>query len=125
MAKDESKRLNPAIIANDEAAFNKLQGIAGYAPSNPACAIAALHEAFDQLQSERLEEDQSLAAFTTARDKASAAEWKVHNLMLLAKDQVRAQFGKDSTQLQEIGLKKISDYKRPVRKGNASTRPPA
>ena len=125
MAKDETIRLNSAVIDADAAAFNKLQGIEGYAPTNPACAIAALREAFDQMQAERLAEDQTLAALATARDKASAAEWRTHNLMLLAKDQVRAQFGKDSTQLQEIGLKKTSDYRRPARKGkDNATRPP-
>ena len=126
MAKNETKRLSSAVIASHKAAFNKLQGITGYAPSNPACAILALREAFDQLQAEHLAEDQSFAVFTTARDKASAAEWRIHNLMLLAKDQVRAQFGKDSTQLQEIGLKKTSDYRRPARKSkDNATRPPA
>ena len=36
-------------------------------------------------------------------------------------------FGKDSLELQEIGLKKISDYKRPSRKAkpNAGAKPAA
>ena len=79
-----------------------------------------------QLKADRIEEDQAVAALATTRDKASAAEWKVHNPMLLAKDQVRAQFGKDSTELQEIGLKRTSNYRRPGRRGRAKvSQPPA
>ena len=33
--------------------------------------------------------------------------------MLSAKDAVRAQYGKDSPQVQEIGLKRASEYKNP------------
>ena len=45
--------------------------------------------------------------------------------MLGAKDQVKAQFGKDSIQLQELGLKKTSDYKRPGRKTKSKALKPA
>ena len=43
--------------------------------------------------------------------KAQLREWAFHNLILGAKEQVIAQYGKDSTQVQELGLKRKSDYK--------------
>ena len=59
-------------------------------------------------------------AFAIARDIAINEELAVRNLMLGVKDQVKAQFGKDSTQLQELGLKRVSEYKTRKPKANAS-----
>jgi hypothetical protein len=42
-------------------------------------------------------------------------QWAFHNLMLRAKDQVRAQFGRDSNEVQALNLKKTSEYKAPQR----------
>ena len=36
--------------------------------------------------------------------------------MLGSRDQVVAQFGKDSNEVQAVGRKKVSEYKKPVRK---------
>ena len=120
MAKDESKRLPRPTLAEDEAAFNALQKIAGYAPANPSYAIAVITQAFDAMRNLQAAEDQAAAALATARDAAASQEWAVHNLMLGAKDSVRAQFGKDSTQVQELGLKRASDYKSRGPKGKAA-----
>ena len=61
------------------------------------------------------------AALDTARDDAAAAEWAFHNAMLGGKDQVKAQFGDDSNELQSLGLKKKSEYKSP--KANPPKKP--
>ena len=55
-------------------------------------------------------------ALDSARDNAAAAEWDFHNTMLGVKDQVVAQYGKDSNELQSMGLKKASERKAPKRK---------
>ncbi len=60
-------------------------------------------------------EAQAAAALAAARDNAVAAEWEFHNLMLGAKDRVIAQFGRDSNEVQAIGLKKASERKAPTR----------
>jgi hypothetical protein len=111
MAKDESKRVSRTTLADDETAFNALRKIDGYAPANPNYAVAAVTQAFNAMQDLQAAEDQAAAALATARDAATSQEWSFHNLMLGAKDSVRAQFGKDSTQVQELGLKRASDYK--------------
>lgn len=111
MAKNETSRIKPTTLADDEAAFNALQNVTGYAPANPAYAITSLTQAFADMRAAQAAEDQAVAALATARDQAVSKEWAVHNLMLGVKDQIRAQFGKDSTQVQELGLKRVSEYK--------------
>lgn len=111
MAKNQTRRLRPVDIAKDEAAFHALQKVTGYAPNNPAYALQAISQAFADLRAKQALEDQAVAALATARDEATNQEWVVHNLVLGSKDQVRGQFGKDSLQVQEIGLKRTSDYK--------------
>ena len=56
-------------------------------------------------------------AHAAARDNATAREWEFHNLMPGAKDQVTAQFGRDSNEVQALGLKKSSERKAPKRSG--------
>lgn len=121
MAKNENRRLKPSTIAEDEAAFNALQKVAGYAPANSAYSLAAIAQALEDMRAAQAAEDQQAAAHVTARDFANVKEWIVHNLILGAKDQVRAQFGKDSPQLQEIGLKRTSEYR--TRRPKARTAP--
>jgi hypothetical protein len=113
MAKDESKRLPPGTIADDEAAFNALQKVDGYTPSNASYAVAAITQAREDMKASQAAEDQAAADLKTARDVAASKEWAFHNLMLGAKDQVRGQFGKDSVEVQAIGLKRKSEYKSP------------
>src|SRR5436305_14260375 len=106
MAKDQTKRVNRDDLDKDQVAFNALQKIDGYAPSNPAHALQSLQTAFDEMRAAQTAEDQAAVAMATARDTAASKEWAVHNLMLGGKDQVKAQFGKDSNEVQALGLKK-------------------
>jgi hypothetical protein len=115
MAKNESTRLKPSILQADEDGFAALQNITGYAPANPTYAIAVITAAQTALEEARDAEAQAEAAAATARDRAVAREWGFHNLMLGVKDQVIAQFGKDSNEVQAVGLKRKSEYKSPSR----------
>lgn len=116
MAKDESKRLNPAALEADKTAFAALQSITGYTPANPAFTLAAISTANAALTAAQQAEAQAVAAAANARDDAVAKEWAFHNLMLGAKDQVVAQFGRDSNEVQAVGLKKASEFKPRARK---------
>ena len=116
MAKDQTRRLKQAVLAADRDAFNALVTIGSYSPANPAYAVTALQTAFNDLQSRQATETQTFAAYQAARDGANDAEWAFHNMMLAVKEQVIAQFGKDSDEVQALGLKKKSEYKRPVRR---------
>jgi hypothetical protein len=124
MPKDQNKRITPPVLEADRNSFAALQGIGGYAPANPAYALAKIVAAREALQSAQAAEAQAAAALASARDNAVAAEWEFHNLILGAKDQVVAQFGRDSNEVQALGLKKASERKAPVRrKPSAEAKP--
>ncbi|HEV7891728.1 MAG TPA: hypothetical protein VGP08_13890 [Pyrinomonadaceae bacterium] len=113
---NESRRLSPVLIGTDESSFAALQAVTGYAPANQTYTIAAVTSAHAALQSAQTAERQAEAAYQAARDDAVAREWEFHNLMLGVKDQVTAQFGRNSNEVQAIGLKKASERKAPQRK---------
>jgi hypothetical protein len=115
MAKDESKRLTPSVLETDKASFAALQTIANYAPANPAYTAAAVATAHAELLAAQAAETQTAAA-AAARDNTVSKEWNFHNLMLGVKDQVTAQFGRNSNEVQSIGRKKESEYKARTRR---------
>lgn len=115
---NESRRLSPALIGADETSFAALQAMTGYAPANQTYTMAAVTSAHAALQSARTTETQAEAAYAAARDDAVTREWEFHNLMLGVKDQVTAQFGRNSNEVQAIGLKKSSERKAPQRKSS-------
>ena len=120
MAKNQNKRLTPAQLQADLDAYTALQGIATYAPANTAYAKTAIAA---KLTAMKTAQDAELAAqvtLSTGRDTSTAAEWDFHNFMLAAKEQVIAQYGKSSDQLQALGLKKKTEYKAPKRKAKAA-----
>lgn len=113
---NETRRLTPAVLDADESGFAALQAMALYEPANLAYSLPAINTAHGLMESARREEAQAEAALATARDIAVAKEWDFHNLMLGAKDQVTAQFGRDSNEVQALGLKKTSERKSPQRR---------
>jgi hypothetical protein len=120
MAKNQTRRIAPSTLQADEDAFNALKAITGYTPSNPAYAVAAIETSRVAMEAKQTAETQAEAAFDTARDAATAAEWDYHNNVLGATLQVAAQYGKDSDEYQAIGKKKTSEYKAPQRKPGGS-----
>ena len=116
MAIDKTRRLSPTILGQDLAAFNALKAIVGYTPANPAYTIANGTGAKTLMDGQQLTEDQAKAAFDAARDNAVTAEWQFHDYMLGAKDQVKAQFGSSSNEIQGLGIKKKSEYDKPTKK---------
>jgi hypothetical protein len=123
MAKDQSKRMNPSHLESDKISFAALQTITGYTPANTAFTLVAINNARAALDAAHAAEAQTAAAAAAARDNAVASEWEFHNLILGAKDQVIAQFGRDSNEVQSLGLKKASEY-RTRRRGAADSQPP-
>jgi hypothetical protein len=121
---DQSNRLKLSQIQADRDAFAALQAVTGYAPANPAYALTAITASHAGLTSAQVAETQANAAAAAARDDAVAKEWEFHNLMMGTKNQVIAQFGEDSNEVQAIGLKKKSEYNRPksrAKKGGTQT----
>lgn len=113
---NRTKRLRPAQIEADRASFAALQGVVDYSPANPAYSTGAITRMYEEMQSAQRAEAQAEAALAAARDNAVAKEWAFHDSVLGSKDQVVAQFGRNSNEVQALGLKKASEYKAPQRK---------
>jgi hypothetical protein len=116
MAKNQAIRIRPTALQADLNACTALQSLSGYKPSNPAYATTAATDKLSAMQAAQEAEVNAQNALDSARDNAAAAEWDFHNTMLGVKDQVVAQYGKDSNELQSMGLKKVSERKAPKRK---------
>jgi hypothetical protein len=114
MAKDQTKRIAPAQLQADLDALTALNGFAVYTPANTAYAKTAVTAKYTALKSAQDAELAAQVALATARDAAAAAEWEFHTAMLGVKEQVIAQFGKSSDQVQALGLKKKTEYKKPA-----------
>ena len=111
MAKNRTKRLRPSVLQEDLDAYAALQAIADYAPANDDFKLekgAAKKTAMETNQTTLV---QKQAETDSARDDAVSSEWDFHDYILGSKDQVKAQYGKDSNELQSLGLKKKSEYR--------------
>jgi hypothetical protein len=115
MSATESRRIYPAILKADQAAQVTLAAMTDYKPANAAFSLANIASALTAMQAAQQAEIRAQAALDTARDAAAAAEWRFHEAMLGAKDQVVAQYGVSSDQVQALGLKKKSERKKPAR----------
>jgi hypothetical protein len=115
---NQSRRLSPDQIAEDEEAFAALKAIANYAPANPAYSVAAIEQAYQDMQAARTAEVQADAAAKAASDNVVVKQSNFHNVIINSKNQVTAQFGRNSNEVQAIGLKKASERKAPQRKSS-------
>jgi hypothetical protein len=106
-----NKRLPADVLQEDLAAFAGLLALENYTPSNSQYTLSAVKAIKEAMEANQTSETQKISAANAARDDSIANEREFHNLILGVKDQVKAQYGKDSNQLQSLGLKKKSDYK--------------
>jgi hypothetical protein len=120
MSSTQSRRINPALLRADLDAQVALASISDYKPANPDFSLEIIQEALQAVRDARDGEILAQTAVDTARDAAAAAEWRFHEVMLGVKDQIIAQYGKNSDQVQALGLKKKMEYKRPVRAAKAA-----
>ena len=120
MAKNETKRIDPDILQADLEGLSAVKAMTDYAPPNPAYVVSKLEDLKVRMESAQEAEDAAKRAWEAARDDATAAEWALHNAILGVKDQVGAQYGKDSNEYQALGLKKKSEYKKPGRRSGAT-----
>ena len=117
MANNPTRRIAPAVLQADLESFAALQAITNYTPANAAYTLAAITALKQSMEAKQTAETQAAAALASARDTATDGEWEFHKAMLGSRTQVNAQFGENSDQVQSVGLKKKSEYKKPSRKG--------
>lgn len=116
MAKNQTVRLSEKTLLRDRNSYLALKDVTGYAPTNSDFTVAKGQTGLTNINAAQEAEVQAQATANAERDNAVAAEWEFHNYVLGAKEQVIAQFGKDSNEVQSIGLKRKSEYKSPKRK---------
>lgn len=121
MAKDQTKRLPPKTLQADTDALAALSSVAGYAPSKPECSVQSVQTLADTMKAAQDIEVQAYGTADEKRDGATGKEWEFHNRILSVKQQVLAQYGEDSDELQRLGRKKKSEYKKPGGRKKAKT----
>ncbi len=121
MAKDQTVRIRPALLQSDQEAHVALNSLSDYNPLNLAYAKSVVQAKLEAMQAAQDAEVNAKNALAAARDTAAAAEWDYHNILLGVKNQVIAQYGDSSDQLQSLGLKKKSEHKPHARRQKASS----
>ncbi|MBS1508227.1 MAG: hypothetical protein JSS79_16430 [Bacteroidetes bacterium] len=111
MAKNQSRSLPLKRLNSDKETFDALKAIGNYSPQKSELSVARIQALHDNMVALRTKATQAEAQYNSALDNATEAEWAFHNAILNSKDQVVAQFGKDSNEVQAVGLKKVSEYK--------------
>ena len=112
MAKEETRRLTQRTLKEDNDCLVAIKGMTGYKPAKDDFKLSSLAAAGDELKDAQEKEKETADTATAAYDRATAAQWALHNLILGAKKQVIAQFGENSDQVKAVGLKKKTEYKR-------------
>lgn len=106
------KRLSKKLLQEDIEAYAALQAIAEYRPSNPEFELADVEASHRLMGAKQTDEVQKETAAKASRDDASDSERAFHNMILGAKNQVKAQFGENSNEYASLGLKKKDEYRR-------------
>ena len=120
MAKNQNERVRPAVLQADLDALAAVQALGNYVPANAAYNQTKVAEQLAVIRAAQEKERAAQAALDAIRDDTAAAEWDIHNFALAVKEQVIAQYGKNSNEVQSLGLKKKSEYKAPKRKPKAA-----
>ena len=121
MADRNTKRLSPKILQDDLDAYAALEAITDFAPSNAKFAKASGSDIKTAMTAAQSKEIQDNATAKASRDTATIAEWEFHDYIRNARTQAKAQYGESSDELQALGLKKKSEYKKPTK---AKAKPP-
>ena len=121
MADKSTQKLRPKDLQEDVDALAALDTFTDYNPSNPAFSKANAAAIKAKTLAKQEKEAQDYAAWQASRDGAVAAERERHDFVLGARAQVKAQYGENSDELQAMGLKKKSEYKKPTKKPKSPT----
>ncbi|MDX6268845.1 MAG: hypothetical protein QOD28_68 [Acidobacteriota bacterium] len=119
MAKKQTRRLPPEVLAEDLRILEAIKAMPDYNPSDPKYSVAALEAAHAAMVAAQQEEARALAAVQSARADSALAQWEYENALLSADDQVDAQYGKDPKEWQALGKKKKPEFNKRATKKKA------
>jgi len=110
------KRLSQKDKEEDIVTYDGINSISDYNPTNQAYNKTNINAGHDEMISKQNIEKGLEDNLNTAVSNSIDAEDKFHKLMIGVRAQVIAQYGDDAKELELVGLKKKSDYKKRVRK---------
>ena len=108
--------------ANVEA-YLALKKIPDYVPINPEHSVEAATLCYEELlaaEEALIHADNTAAA---ARDTVRRARWKLQNVIVGAKGEVKVRYGLDSNEVAAIGLKKKSERSKASKASNVGSKP--
>jgi cell division GTPase FtsZ len=111
----EFKRIAPSVLKEDNLALIGLRTLTDFVPSSPefsAEGLLALQQEMEEAEDLLVEIVKSAA---TQRDRVARLQTTYHERLKQSKNQVVGQYGPDSPEVQVIGLKRQSEYRRPRR----------
>jgi hypothetical protein len=115
MATRKPRRPHAEVINADRQVLSAIVNLSDYMPANPAYTIEALRALDTNLAGAQSAELRLIHELYATRERVAQAAIALHAGIKGARAQVVAQFGDDSVALHAVGLKKVSEYKRPVR----------
>lgn len=105
----KSARLSPNKLAEVKASFAGLKTIDGYKPVNNEFAVAQIEPIETAIDDLTAQETQLLIQLSDVRDQIAAKGTEFVQKMKGAGQQVIAQFGDDSAEIQALGRKRASE----------------
>jgi len=115
MALHENRRVRPVLLEEALDVYTALLQMDDYAPADPDCVVEEVAVLAKVLDEAGIRHKHATDAATVTRNALMAAEWAFHNRIMAVKNQIRAQYGVNSDQMQMIGLKRTSTRKLPSR----------
>ncbi len=116
MAQKAVKKLPQNILQSDLEVFAGLKTVENYRSVNPLYEVAALQIVKDEMEELQTRRFRLETELDTVRDLTNKKENEFHERTIGATTSVEAQFGRDSNELQAVGKKKLSDYKKHIAK---------
>ena len=120
MAEKNTRQLSPKELQDDLDSFAGMLGVEGYTPANSDYTMAKGQAILEEMQESETKEVQAYATWQGSRDTKVVKQWAFRDFVRNAKIQFKAQFGEDSNEIQTVGLKKKSEYKKPSRRNPAT-----
>lgn len=116
MAKDETVKLPPKILEEDERTLMALLALPGYAPANPEINIEGLSSIQTDVEMATKHDIRNTHTQEMSRRDLIRIEWARHNRILAARNYVRGHFGDDSKEMEWIGMVPKSARRLPGRR---------
>ena len=105
----KQKRLSPNQLSDIKADFAGLKSIAAYKPVNNDFEVSAIQVVEDSLEDLIMQEAQAIAHLADLRDQIAVKGTEFIQKMKGAAQQIIAQFGDDSAEIQTLGRKRSSE----------------